>query len=41
MAFLTAPDGARLHYAVEGDGQPLVLHLGAGCYEHDVPAGES
>jgi len=31
MAFLTAPDGARLHYAVEGDGPPLVLHLGAGC----------
>lgn len=31
MAFLTAPDGTRLHYAVEGDGPSLVLHLGAGC----------
>ena len=30
MAFLTAPDGTRLHYAVEGGGPPLVLHLGAG-----------
>jgi pimeloyl-ACP methyl ester carboxylesterase len=31
MAFLTAADGTRLHYTVEGDGPPLVLHLGAGC----------
>jgi pimeloyl-ACP methyl ester carboxylesterase len=31
MALLTAPDGTRLHYEVEGDGPPLVLHLGAGC----------
>src|ERR1700730_16658153 len=31
MVFLTPSDGARLHYAVEGDGPPLVLHLGAGC----------
>ena len=31
MAFLTAPDSTRLHYAVEGGGPPLVLHLGAGC----------
>ena len=31
MAFLTGSDGARLHYEVEGDGPPLVLHLGAGC----------
>ena len=31
MAFLTAPDGIRLHYQVEGSGPPLVLHLGAGC----------
>lgn len=30
-ALLTAPDGVRLHYEVEGDGPPLVLHLGAGC----------
>ena len=27
----TAPDGVRLHYEVEGDGPPLLLHLGAGC----------
>lgn len=31
MAFVTAPDGTRLHYEVDGDGPPLVLHLGAGC----------
>ena len=31
MAFLTAPDGTRLHYEVDGDGPPLLLHLGAGC----------
>ncbi len=31
MAFLTAPDGARLHYTIEGDGPPLILHMGAGC----------
>ena len=28
---MTAPDGVRLHYEVEGDGPPLLLHLGAGC----------
>ena len=27
----TAPDGVRLHYEVEGNGPPLLLHLGAGC----------
>jgi pimeloyl-ACP methyl ester carboxylesterase len=31
MAFLTGPDGTRLQYEIEGDGPPLVLHLGAGC----------
>lgn len=31
MTFLRAPDGTRLHYQVEGDGPPLVLHAGAGC----------
>jgi pimeloyl-ACP methyl ester carboxylesterase len=31
MPFLTAPDTTRLHYEVEGDGPPVVLHLGAGC----------
>jgi pimeloyl-ACP methyl ester carboxylesterase len=31
LAFLTGPDGTRLHYQIEGDGPPLVLHLGAGC----------
>lgn len=31
MPFLTAPDATRLHYEVEGDGPPVVLHLGAGC----------
>jgi pimeloyl-ACP methyl ester carboxylesterase len=31
MTFLTAPDGIRLHYKIEGEGPPLVLHLGAGC----------
>jgi len=31
MAFLTAPDGSRLHYTIEGDGPSLILHLGAGC----------
>ena len=29
--FLAAPDGTRLHYKIEGEGPPLVLHLGAGC----------
>jgi len=28
---LTAPDGVRLHYEIEGEGPPLLLHLGAGC----------
>lgn len=31
MASFTAPDGVRLHYALEGDGPPLILHLGAGA----------
>jgi pimeloyl-ACP methyl ester carboxylesterase len=31
MPFVTGPDGVRLHYEVEGDGPPLILHLGAGC----------
>ncbi|GAC1644732.1 MAG: alpha/beta hydrolase [Candidatus Dormibacteraceae bacterium] len=31
MPFLTAPDAIRLSYTIEGDGPPLVLHLGAGC----------
>jgi pimeloyl-ACP methyl ester carboxylesterase len=31
MPFVTAPDGVRLHYELEGDGPPLLLHLGAGC----------
>jgi pimeloyl-ACP methyl ester carboxylesterase len=31
MAFVTAPDGVRLHYELEGSGPPLLLHLGAGC----------
>ncbi len=31
MPFVTAPDGIRLHYEVAGEGQPIVLHLGAGC----------
>jgi pimeloyl-ACP methyl ester carboxylesterase len=30
MTFLAAPDGTRLHYEIEGEGPPLVLHLGAG-----------
>lgn len=31
MSFLNAPDGARLYYEIQGDGPPLILHLGAGC----------
>jgi pimeloyl-ACP methyl ester carboxylesterase len=31
VPFLTAPDGVRLKYSLEGDGPPLLLHLGAGC----------
>src|ERR1700694_3648083 len=31
MSFVTAPDGVRLHYELEGEGPPLLLHLGAGC----------
>ncbi len=31
MSFLTAPDGTRLHYKVEGDGPSLILHAGSGC----------
>ena len=31
MPFVSAPDGIRLHYDLEGDGPPLLLHLGSGC----------
>ena len=31
MPFVAADDGVRLKYEVVGAGQPLVLHLGAGC----------
>jgi pimeloyl-ACP methyl ester carboxylesterase len=31
VPFLTTPDGVRLKYEIEGDGPPLLLHLGAGC----------
>jgi pimeloyl-ACP methyl ester carboxylesterase len=31
MPFVTAPDAIRLHYELEGDGPPLILHLGSGC----------
>jgi pimeloyl-ACP methyl ester carboxylesterase len=31
VPWVTAPDGVRLHYDVEGSGPPLVLHLGAGA----------
>lgn len=31
MSTFTAPDGVNLHYEIEGQGPPLVLHLGAGC----------
>lgn len=31
MPVFTAPDGARLHYEIEGQGPPLLLHVGAGC----------
>ena len=31
MPVFAAPDGARLHYEIEGHGPPLLLHLGAGC----------
>src|SRR5712692_2290822 len=31
MPSLTAPDGVRLQYEVEGSGPPLVLHIGAGA----------
>jgi pimeloyl-ACP methyl ester carboxylesterase len=31
MPFVTARDGVRLHFEIEGDGAPLLLHLGAGC----------
>jgi len=31
VSFFTSRDGVRLHYELEGDGPPLVLHLGAGC----------
>jgi pimeloyl-ACP methyl ester carboxylesterase len=31
MAYVRASDGVRLAYSIEGNGPPLVLHLGAGC----------
>lgn len=31
MPFVTSPDGVRLKYELEGEGPPLLLHLGAGC----------
>ena len=31
MPAFVSKDGVRLHYEVEGDGPPVVLHLGAGC----------
>jgi pimeloyl-ACP methyl ester carboxylesterase len=31
VPFLTAPDGVRLHYELDGSGPPLVLHLGSGA----------
>jgi pimeloyl-ACP methyl ester carboxylesterase len=31
MPYLTALDGVRLYYELEGEGEPLLLHLGAGC----------
>ncbi len=31
MPFVTAPDGIRPHYDLEGDGPPLLLHLGSAC----------
>ncbi|HLX35560.1 MAG TPA: alpha/beta hydrolase [Candidatus Limnocylindrales bacterium] len=31
MPYVTAPDGVRLHYDIEGVGPPLILHLGAGA----------
>ena len=31
MATLTAPDGIRLSYEIDGEGPGLLLHLGAGC----------
>jgi pimeloyl-ACP methyl ester carboxylesterase len=31
VASFIAADGVRLHYELEGEGPPLLLHLGAGC----------
>jgi pimeloyl-ACP methyl ester carboxylesterase len=31
MPFVIAPDGVRLKYELEGQGPPLLLHLGSGC----------
>jgi pimeloyl-ACP methyl ester carboxylesterase len=31
MPFFKSRDGVRLHYAIEGSGRPLLLHLGAGA----------
>lgn len=31
MPYFTAPDGVRLYYEIAGRGEPILLHLGAGC----------
>ena len=31
MPHLSSPDGVRLYYELEGEGEPILLHLGAGC----------
>ena len=31
MPHFTSPDGIQLYYEIEGDGPPLLFHLGAGC----------
>ncbi len=31
MPYFTAADGVRLYYELEGDGEPILFHLGAGC----------
>lgn len=31
MPYITAHDGVRLYYEIEGAGEPIVFHLGAGC----------
>ncbi|HEV2217733.1 MAG TPA: alpha/beta fold hydrolase [Candidatus Dormibacteraeota bacterium] len=31
MPYFTSADGIQLYYEIEGQGPPIVLHLGAGC----------